>query len=195
MGRVTKFQQDVTLYDDDVTPVMTMDELADAIDAASAGDETEWSRELVMERLEDAICLVHRTVSRAGPKGFGSAMPEYEYSDIDRWWQMTQTAEERERGDFERNRPKIGATSDEIQAADQALAWVQRFVPDERERRALNSWLLAKATRRPWKKVTKDLGRNHRTAISRRDRAIAHIVFGLMEEEADRQQEASTDEG
>jgi hypothetical protein len=178
MKDVTNFEIIVTSDEDDVTPLDTSAIQAALAESGMELDE-ECSRDQVMLRLEEAIRLVHRTTGRVGPKGYGQAMPDYAYSNLDLWYQHTQEAWEREHGDFERNRPTIGATRQEIAEADEALAWIPRFVTEERYRKALNSWLLAKATRRPWTKVTKRAGMVHRTAISRRDKAITLIVFGL----------------
>ncbi|MDQ0510919.1 hypothetical protein [Ancylobacter amanitiformis] len=196
MASVTDFDVGVTEGEEGVAPLDT-EAMLKALFESGVEVAEEWTRELVMDRLADAIRLVHRTVSRPGPKGFGRSMPDYEYSGLDLWFQSTQEAWEREHGDFERNRPKIGATSAEIVAADVALAWVPRFVPQEHVRRALNTWLLAKATRRPWTKVTKELGLVHRTAIARRDRAVALIVYGLTTEAIEQAQAAAgrDDEG
>lgn len=190
MARVTNFEMDVTEDDEGVTDA-DVGAVAALVASGPPGIGEEWDVEAVKDRLVEAIKLVQRTTRRAGPGGYGRAMPDYEYSGIDLWYQQTQEAWEREHGDRERNRPMISATSDEIREADEALAWIPRFVPLEHVRRALNTWLLAKATRRPWKKVTKELGLVHRTAIARRDRALALIVYGLTQQSLGRARQIS----
>lgn len=192
MARVTNFEIDVTEDDEGVTNA-DVGAMAALVASGPPGIGEEWDVEAIKDRLVEAIKLVQRTTRRAGPGGYGRAMPDYEYSGIDLWYQQTQEAWEREHGDRERNRPTISATSNEIREADEALAWIPRFVPLEHVRRALNTWLLAKATRRPWKKVTKELGLVHRTAIARRDRALALIVYGLTIEAAEATERESRD--
>lgn len=185
MQSVTIADFDVTDDDEGVTEAETS-AMAAIVAGGPPGIGEEWDVDLVKDRLVDAIRLVQRTAGRVGPRGHGRTMPDYEYSSIDRWYQQTQEAWEREHGDRERNRPTIGASAEEIREADEALGWIPRFVSLEQVRRALNTWLLAKATRRPWKKVTKELGLVHRTAIARRDRALALIVYGLTVEAAEK---------
>lgn len=192
MSSVTHSDLLVTDDGDDVTPLDTS-AIQTAIAESGFEIDEECSREAIMDRLSDAIRLVHATAGRAGPRGFSRTMPDYDYSQIDIWWQQTQTAWEREHGDYERNRPTIGATRQEIAEADEALAWIPRFVPEERYRKALNSWLLSRALKKPWTKIAKRAGMNIRTARSRRDKAVAMIVYGLALEaiEQAKQQEAS----
>lgn len=139
-----------------------------------------WSREIVFDRIEAAIKLVQRATGRVGPKGYGSAMPAYLYSQLDLWYQQTQTDEEREKGDFARNRVVRPATTHEIALAEEALEWPKRYVGDENARAALHLWMLSCAVRVPFKKVLHRRGIAQRTGIHRRDRAIALIVYGLV---------------
>lgn len=147
---------------------------------AQFGADQDWSRDAVEERLEDAIKLAHRTAGRVGPRGYGSAMPAYLYSELDLWYQQTQEAEERSKGDRQRNRIVRSATTHEIAQMEQALEWPKRYVANEVVRKALHLWMLSKAVRVPFKRVLKGRGIAHRTGIDRKDRAIALIVYGLV---------------
>lgn len=147
---------------------------------AQFGADQDWSRDAVEERLEDAIKLAHRTAGRVGPRGYGSAMPAYLYSELDLWYQQTQEAEERSKGDRQRNRIVRSATTHEIAQMEQALEWPKRYVTNEVVRKALHLWMLSKAVRVPFKRVLKSRGIAQRTGIDRKDRAIALIVYGLV---------------
>lgn len=182
-GSVTEPADDVTgaachLPDDVLNGMVSAIEQGYAA-GADLADEDVWTRELVMDRLEEAIKLVHRTAGRVGPRGYGSSMPAYIYSELDLWYQQTQTDEERAQGDFERNRVRRPATTEQIRQAEEALEWPRRFVAHEQTRKALLLWMMSKALRVPFKQVLKTHGIAHRTGIARRDRAVAVIVYGL----------------
>ncbi len=145
-------------------------------------DDILWTRDIVMERLEEAIKLVHRTAGRVGPRGYGSSMPAYLYSELDLWYQQTQTDEERAKGDFERNRVRRPATVEQIRDAEEALQWPMRFVQHEPTRKALLLWMLSRAIRLPFKRILMARDVAQRTGIDRRDRGLALIVLGLMTE-------------
>ena len=193
--RVTECAVDVTLADDDVTeadrrlPDDILNGIVSAIEngyAAKEGlaEETLWTREMVMDRLEAAIRLVHATAGRVGPRGYGSSMPAYLYSELDLWYQATQTAEERRLGDNARNRTRRPATREEIRQADEALQWPTRYVEHEVVRQGLHLWMLSRALRTPFNRVLKVRGIAQRTGIHRRDRAVALVVYGLTLEGA-----------
>lgn len=187
MSRVTNGAVNVTLPGEDVTSDEN-EALLRAVEAIEMGcgadvgltDQAEpWTREMVMDRLEEAIKLVHRTAGRVGPRGYGSSMPAYLYSELDLWYQQTQTDEERARGDFERNRVRRPATREQIRLAEEALEWPVRFVAHEPTRKALLLWMMAKALRVPFIRALKERGVPQRTGITRRDRAISVIVYSL----------------
>lgn len=188
MSRVTNIANDVTFSGDDVTPeendallkAVEAIEMGCGADVGLTGEAEPWTRELVMERLEEAIKLVHRTAGRVGPRGYGSSMPAYLYSELDLWYQQTQTDEERARGDFERNRVRRPATREQIRQAEEALEWPMRFVENVHTRKALHLWMMAKAVRVPFSSALKSQGMALRTGIARRDRAIAVIALRLM---------------
>jgi hypothetical protein len=138
-----------------------------------------WTRKAVMERLEEAIRLVHCTAGRVGPRGYGTSMPEHEYSALDLWYQAMQSAAELEAGRKARNRPRVGATADEITLADEALRWPAQFVKYEDRRRALALWLRSRAEGVSFKGLIVHSGLAHRTVIRHRDEAIEAIIDGL----------------
>ena len=189
MSCVTKGSVDVTHPVNDVTDasMMSDDVLASYVSAIESGfaraaglsEDTLWTREMVKDRLEDAIKLVHRTAGRVGPKGYGSAMPAYLYSELDLWYQATQTDEERSKGDRSRNRVVPPPTFQQIREADEALEWPMRYVPNEVIRGGLNLWMLSRAVRVPFSRMMKVRGIAERTGVHRRDRAVALIVYGL----------------
>lgn len=138
-----------------------------------------WSREMVKERLSSAIGIVHRTAGRVGPRGFGSSMPNYLYTDRDLWYQEEQEALERAKGDYRRRRVPP-ATTHEIALAEEALEWPVRYVTNPDMRDALHLWMLSVAIRKPFKRVLERRGIVQITGHKRRDRAVALIVYGLV---------------
>lgn len=161
---------------------LSFDALIAQVEAAEATSEWwfQWTRDIVEARLKSAIKLMQRTTGRVGPKGYGSAMPAYLYSEIDLWYQQTQEEEERRKGDHERNRVHLAATTRDIAMMEEALDWPRRYVANEVVRASLHLWLLSCAVRVPFKRVLKGKGIAQRTGIHRRDRAIALVVYGLV---------------
>ena len=185
MVNVTKTARDEAERASAVTPLpgeMSFDLLisyVQTIEGAPDGEWGGWTRDLVMDRLEAAIQLCQRTAGRVGPRGYGSSMPNYLYSEIDLWYQATQTEEERRRGDRSRNRVVRPATTEQIRLADEALTWPARFVQSEPVKLSLNLWMLSKAVRVPFSRILRERGIPTRTGVHRRDRAVALIVYGL----------------
>lgn len=139
-----------------------------------------WSPEVVEMRLKEAIRVTQRTAGRVGPKIFGSAWPEYQYDWADRLAQQGRTDEEKAEDARERNRARINYTAAQVSAADEALAWVERYVENEHQRKALCLWMYAKAVGRPWQAMAKRRGMNVETAKRRKSRAIHSIIVGLV---------------
>lgn len=139
-----------------------------------------WTREIVEERLVEAIRIAQRSTGRVGPRGFGSGMPAYMHTAGELFAQQVMQDEEDALKDvLDRNRGRMPPSTAQVSLAEQALRWPIEYVADEGERKAIGLWLLAKAVRRPWKALAKRRGINERTAGRRRDRAIGRIVIGL----------------
>lgn len=132
-----------------------------------------------MIRLAEAIRLIERTTGPAGPRGYVRAMPDYEYSALDLWYQAMQSAAEIETGRRSRNRVRLGAAADEIAQADDALRWPRQYVRYEDRRRALMLWLRSRAEDVSFKGLIARSGLAHRTVIRHRDEALDAIVEAL----------------
>ncbi|MFK8251968.1 hypothetical protein [Ancylobacter terrae] len=109
---------------------------------------SQWTHGVVKDRLAAAIALTESTVSRPGPQGIRSAWPEVRPDSRDIWWQRETLHDHAGR----RNAWRIGATADEIQDAEEALAWLG-LVRWERHRRALQLWCRARAGRIPFRDI------------------------------------------
>ena len=138
---------------------------------AGAGD---WTKDDVVDRLVDGVKALHRSAGRVGPKEFGSVMPEV----LVEWEDMLARVGNDDAKD--RNRVRLAVTPRQMRQAEEAMAWPREHVGDEKLRVALMTWLASKALRVSFTKLVKARGMAKTTAESRRDRAIALIVYGLM---------------
>lgn len=135
-----------------------------------APDASEWTKEIVLDRLADGIKIVHRTAGRVGPKAFGNAMPTF----------LVHLDEELGKVWHESEPVRLPPSARQITLAEEACEWPTRFVEDLRVREAIQIWMMAKAIGRPWQKLAVARGWSKETAKRYKDRAVFHIVVGLQ---------------
>lgn len=133
-----------------------------------------WTKDDVVERLVDGVKALHRSAGRVGPKEFGSVMPEV----LVEWEDMLARAGNDDAK--EKNRIRLAVTPRQMRLAEEAMAWPRQYVDEQKHRVALMTWLASKALRISFTKLLRARGMPKSTAELHRDRALAHIVVGLM---------------
>lgn len=133
-------------------------------------DATEWTKEVVLDRLAAGIKIVQHTGGRIGPAGPRNGLPTF----------LVQLDEELA-GNVAPEPVRLPPSARQIRLAEEAVEWPARFVADRRVREALHIWMLAKAIRKPWQKIAERRGWARETAKRYKDRAVYHIVIGLTE--------------
>lgn len=130
----------------------------------------EWTKEVVLDRLADGIKIIQRGSGRVGPKQYGNGLPTF----------LVHLDEELGKGFRESEPFKMPPSAKQIRLAEEACEWPARFVEDLNVREALHIWMLAKAIGKPWQKLAERRGWAKETAKRYKDRAVYHIVVGLI---------------
>lgn len=135
-----------------------------------------WTSDAVRGRLVEAAKLIERTGGRVAPKGYGTTMPEYSYD----WGDLLAQTEGATllKG---RNMIRIGASSQAMTRAEEAMVWPMRYLEEaDGPRRALRLFLRCRAKRERFGLACKKKGWSRVTAWRARDRALTIIAIGLI---------------
>lgn len=117
--------------------------------------EEVWHHELVGARLIEAASVVRRMPMRVWPKAFGVAWPEFQAMTAAELHEfkldLLQTSGAAALAAWERdqNKVRIPPSGQEIERADQALAWIPRYIGQDRDTAAAVSF---------WASRTYDIG-------------------------------------
>lgn len=142
----------------DIVPVLSRVEVVPAEDLStlkvnalegSPGLEitpAEWTGPLVGHAMIAAFKTLNRLPEQGRPRGYGQAMPNYRYEELDLWYQKQQIAEERRRNEAQRNRVVVRPTTLQITRMYMAFDWIaayRRVDPDAADR--IQEWAHARA--------------------------------------------------
>lgn len=146
------------------------------MDLAKIPIEDQWSKEMVEERLIEAVRLAERIVIRPTPHSVGSGWPRhiYEWSDY-----LAQVESPEDAKKY--NRFKISASRKEIQQMEESIQWQTLYLNGYLgAARVLSAFLRARARRKSFTEEIKKRGWSKSTAYRLRDRALTLIALGLM---------------
>jgi hypothetical protein len=95
--------------------------------------EPVWNYELVGERLVEAANVIRRMPMRLYPKRFGNSWPTFQPTgaELDQLMNELQAAGKLEEWQRERNRIHIQPTGPEIELAEEAIAWLPRYLGND----------------------------------------------------------------
>ena len=131
-----------------------------------------WGPATVRTRLIEAAQIVIRTAGRVGPKGYGSGLPA---EMIEAMGMGT---------DADRGRVTINYSPRRVTLAEQANAWVEKYLADQPGmRRVLALFVVCRAYRRNFSAEVKRRGWSRSTAYMRRDQALRVIAAGLNQDQ------------
>lgn len=128
---------------------------------------TEWTADLVAEKLIEAFSVDRRMARIKGPRELGAVHPQIEYS-----------AEDRE--EWERQEIKLAPLADEIAAMETAFGWLDAVrESDWNAFDALRKWAIYKNWHISLRSIAKKAGMKESTLRLRYERALSSIVSRL----------------
>ena len=141
----------------------------------------QWTHETVKRRLIDAAELIERTSRAAGPSRKMTSWVDWQLfrgvTDFERNAMAEGLAEGTRQPDRSIHR---GAGAREIAAAEDAMQWPIRYIPDEGERRILTFWIFCDLRNAPFGRLCPKIAGSRGAAYRRLDRAFLRILAGLM---------------
>lgn len=145
-------------------------------DLAKIPIENQWTREMVEERLIEAVRLAEDVIRNPFPDGAKSNWPKHRYEWSDLIAQVESPNDARKYG-----RLRNTASRKEIENMESALRWQTLYLNDHGgAARVLSAFLRARARRKSFIEIIKKNGWSKATAYRMRDRALTLIAVGLM---------------
>ncbi|MCA1776098.1 MAG: hypothetical protein LC676_10950 [Loktanella sp.] len=143
-------------------------------------DPEQWTPDLLEAQLIEAVQFAARTFGRTGPADVGSAMPEFRPTlddFLENGWGLPEPPDE-----DEETTPALPSPA-QVSRHMAALEWVADYLARDHpaRARAVNAWIVSKATGVPFSKIIRRKGMQRSFAYTQRDRGLS-LLSQILDE-------------